>query len=51
MGSFHEMLEEEHRKFCNSLDGQSFIAMMSEINNSKDYVSVPKKILRGPEGF
>jgi len=51
MGSFHEMLEEEHRKFCNSLDGQSLIIMRGEINNSEEYVSVPKKFLEDLKDF
>ena len=45
MGSFHEMLEEEHRKFCESIDGQSYMEMMSEMRNSEEYISVPKKFL------
>jgi hypothetical protein len=51
MGSFHELLEEEHRKFCNSLDGQSFMGMMSEISESEEYVSVPKKLLEDLKDF
>jgi len=45
------MLEEEHRKFCNSLDGQSFMLMRGEINNSEEYVSVPKKFLEDLKDF
>jgi hypothetical protein len=45
------MLEEEHRKFCNSLDGQSFMLMRGEINNSEEYVSVPKQFLENLKEF
>lgn len=51
MGSFHEMLEEEHRKFCESIDGQSFMEMMSEMRNSEEYISVPKKFLEDLKDF
>ena len=51
MGRYHEILEEEHIKFCESLDGQSFMVMMGEINNSEEYVSVPKKFLEDLKDF
>ena len=48
MGRFHEMLEEEHRKFCESLDGQSYFDM---ITNSEEYVTIPKKFLENLKDF
>lgn len=48
MGRFHEMLEEEHRKFCESLDGQSYFDM---ITNSEEYVTIPKKFLEDLKDF
>lgn len=51
MGGFHEIIEEEHRKFCDSLDGQSFIEMMSEFKNSEEYVTIPKKFLDDLKDF
>jgi hypothetical protein len=51
MGRFHEILEEEHRKFCESLDGQSFMKMMSEMKNSEEYITVPKKLLEDLKDF
>ena len=51
MGSFQEREEEEHIKFCNSLDGQSFMFMRAEINNSEEYVSVPKQFLEDLKDF
>jgi len=51
MGSFHEMLEEEHRKFCESLDGQSYFNMINGMNNSEEYVKVPKKFLEDLKDF
>jgi len=51
MGRFHEILEEEHRKFCESLDGQLFMEMMSEMKNSEEYITVPKKLLEDLKDF
>jgi len=51
MGSFHELLEEEHRKFCESIDGQTYMKMTNEINNSEEYVTVPKKLLEDLKDF
>jgi len=51
MGSFHEMLEEEHRKFCESIDGQSYFEMIHEMNKSEEYVKVPKKFLEDLKDF
>jgi hypothetical protein len=48
MGRFHEILEEEHIKFCNSLDGQYFLEMM---NNSEQYVRDPEKFLNESNDF
>ena len=38
MGRFHEILEDEHRKFADSLDGQQFFNMLSEMEHSSDYI-------------
>ena len=51
MGRFHEILEEEHRKFCESLDGLLTIEMINEINYSENYVTVPKKLLEDLKDF
>jgi hypothetical protein len=48
MARFYEILEEEHRKFCESLDGQLTI---NEMINSEEYVSVPKQFLEDLKDF
>jgi hypothetical protein len=45
MEKFYEILEEEHRKFAESLDGQQFFNMLSEMENSSNYVMVEKQFL------
>jgi hypothetical protein len=51
MGSFHDILEEEHRKFAESIDGQAFFKMLSEMEQSSDYVLVEKKLLEDIKDF
>lgn len=45
------MLEDEHRKFCESIDGQSFLKMMNEMDNSEQYVKVRKQFLEDLKDF
>jgi hypothetical protein len=51
MGRFHEVLEEEHRKFAESLDGQLFFKTLSEMEYSSDYVLVEKQFLENLTNF
>ena len=51
MGRFYEILEEEHRKFTESLDGQQFFNMLSEMENSSNYVMVEKQFLENLKEF
>ena len=51
MGRFHEILEEEHRKFAESLDGQQFFNMLSEMEHSSDYILVEKQFLENLREF
>ena len=51
MGSFHEILEEEHRQFAESLDGQEFFKMLSEMEHSSKYVLVEKQFLEDLKDF
>jgi hypothetical protein len=51
MGSFHDILEEEHRKFAESLDGQEFFKLLSEMEQSSKYVLVEKQLLEDIKDF
>jgi hypothetical protein len=51
MGSFHDILEEEHRKFAESIDGQEFFKMLSEMEQSSKYVMVEKQFLEDLKDF
>ena len=51
MGSFHDILEEEHRKFAESIDGQVFFKMLSEMEQSSQYVLVEKQLLEDIKDF
>jgi hypothetical protein len=51
MGSFHDILEEEHRKFAESIDGQEFFKMLSEMEQSSKYVLVEKQLLEDIKNF
>ena len=51
MGRFHEILEEEHRKFAESLDGQQFFNMLAEMEQSSKYVLVEKQLLEDIKDF
>ena len=51
MGRFHEILEEEHRKFAESIDGQEFFKMLSEMENTSEHVLVEKQFLEDLKDF
>jgi hypothetical protein len=51
MEKFYEILEEEHRQFAESLDGQQFFNMLSEMEHSSDYVLVEKQLLENLKEF
>ena len=51
MGRFHEILEEENRKFAESLDGQLFFNTLSDMEYSSDYVLVEKQFLENLTEF
>ena len=51
MGSFHDILEEEHRKFAESLDGQEFFKLLAEMEQSSKYVLVEKQLLDDIKDF
>lgn len=51
MGRFHEILEEEHIQFSESLEGQQFFNMLSEMDHSSDYVLVEKQFLENLREF
>lgn len=46
MGRFHEILEEEHIKFTESLDGQQFFNMLSEMEQLNDKSLIEKPFLQ-----
>lgn len=51
MGRFHEILEEEHKKFSESSDGQQFFNTLSQMEHSSDYVLVEKQFLENLMDF
>jgi hypothetical protein len=51
MGRFHEILEEEHRKFAESIDGQEFFKMLSEMEHDSEHVLVEKQLLEDLKDF
>jgi hypothetical protein len=51
MGSFHDILEEEHRKFAESIDGQEFFKMLSEMEQSSKHILVEKQFLEDLKDF
>ena len=51
MGSFHDILEEEHRKFAESIDGQEFFKMLSEMEQSNKHILVEKQFLEDLKDF
>ena len=51
MGSFHDILEEEHRKFAESIDGQEFFKMLSEMEQSSNHILVEKQFLEDLKDF
>ncbi len=51
MGRFHEILEEEHREFAESIDGQEFFRMLSKMENTSEHVLVDKEFLENLKDF
>jgi len=51
MSRFHEILEEEHRIFADSKEGQEFFKMLSEMENNSEHVLVEKQFLEDLKDF
>ena len=51
MGRYNEILENEHREFAESIEGQQFFNKLSEIEHSSEYVLVEKQFLENLKDF